>query len=119
MKVNLLNHRLSSPKKDLLAVTVVSFAVFVVAIRSRLFALLLRTQQRQPLMIDESSFLLLLLLLAVAVFALRHWSDLRKERARLQIAEQAADTREQAFNQIVEQADEMIYRTDARGHFVL
>jgi PAS domain S-box-containing protein len=70
-------------------------------------------------MVDQIALLLLILLCGLSIFALRRWRDLRKEQSRRKKLESSIQAREDAYKQIIEQADEMIYRTDAKGHFIL
>src|ERR1043165_3931137 len=111
--------RIGRPTRDLILILSVSILVFVLTVRTTLFTKLILHQHRLAFMVDQIALLFLILLFGLSIFALRRWRELRKEQSRRKKAESSMQAREDAYKQIIEQADEMIYRTDAKGHFIL
>lgn len=66
---------------------------------------------------DDIGTILLLAIIGTVVFASRRWRDIQAEIRRRETAEEHGKQSDRAYLQIVEQADEMIYRTDAQGRF--
>ena len=68
---------------------------------------------------DEIISVLVLLPFALGVFAWRRWKELRAEADRRQLAEESVRVGEESYRQLVDSAEDVIYRTDARGRFIL
>lgn len=112
------HHSGRSALKDLLIIFFAAVMTYVAASRFDLFERFAeRVSKHDEWQLDEIAFVLIVLSLASAVFAWRRWIELRSETALRQRAEESLRHSETSYRQIVEQANDLIYKTDDKGHF--
>jgi PAS domain S-box-containing protein len=105
---------------DLLILSLGFIAVLMVAIRFDAFERFsIWSARHDAWQLDEILMVLMLLPFALGLFMWRRSREFGTEVRRRQQAEESVQAGEESYRQLVESADEMIYRTDAQGYFSL
>jgi len=109
----------SAAAKDLLIICLGAVAAFALAVRFDAFERFATWDAaHHEWILDEVVTLLVLLAFALGIFSWRRWQELMAEVIRRQTAEESLRVSEDSYRGIVEQAEEIIYRTDAAGRFI-
>jgi PAS domain S-box-containing protein len=109
----------SAAAKDLLIIFFGAVAVFALALKFEAFERFTAWGvTHNEWLVDDVIVVLVLLGFAAGVFSWRRWRELSTEVTRRKIAEESLRKRDESYKRIVEQAEEIIYRTDAQGRFI-
>lgn len=109
----------SAAVKDFIVVCFGAVAAFVLIIKLKVFERFAAwCGIHDESLLDDIVVVLVLLGFAAAVFSWRRWRELSAEVTRWKKAEESLGEREESYKRIVEQAEEIIYRTDAQGRFI-
>ena len=110
----------SAAWKDLLIICLGCIAAFLLAIRFEVFEHFAAWAiARDEWLVDDIPPVLTFLAFALVVFAWRRWREFKVEVDRRQLVEESMRAGEESYSQLVESAEEMIYKTDAQGRFIL
>jgi PAS domain S-box-containing protein len=110
---------ISATAKDLIIICVGAVAVFVLAMEFEVFERFASwAAKHDAWLVDDVVVVLVLLGFAAGVFSWRRWRELRAEIFRRHTAEESLRASEDSYRRIVEQAEEIIYRTDVQGRFL-
>jgi PAS domain S-box-containing protein len=105
--------------KDLLTISLGALVAFALSVRFEGFERIAAwAAKHDDWRLDEGLLVLVLVGFAGGVFSWRRWRELRAEAIRRHTAEESLRESEESYRRIVEQAEEIIYRTDARGYFI-
>jgi len=109
----------SAAAKDLIIICVGAVVAFFLALKFAIFERFAAwTAIHEEWLVDDVVVVLVLLGLAAGVFSWRRWRELRAEVTRRQTAEESLRASEESYKRIVQEAEEIMYRTDAHGRFV-
>jgi PAS domain S-box-containing protein len=111
--------RPSATAKDLIIICVAAVVAFVLAVKFEVFERFVPwAAAHDEWLVDDVVVVLVLLGFAAGVFSWRRWRELRVEITRRLTAEESLLETEESYRRIVENAEDIIYRTDARGRFI-